>query len=31
MSQSAFAEIFDAAVMRILESGYDWRDREAKR
>ena len=31
MSQPAFAEIFDRAVMRIIVSGYDWRDREAKR
>ncbi len=31
MSQSAFDQIFDQAVMRIIESGSDWRDREAKR
>lgn len=31
MSQPAFDEIFDAAVMRILESGSDWRKAEAKR
>lgn len=31
MTQSAFAEMFDQAVMRIIESGSDWRNVEAKR
>jgi len=31
MSDAAFADLFDQAVMRIIESGSDWRKLEAKR
>jgi len=31
MSEAAFADLFDQAVMRIIESGSDWRNVEAKR